>query len=222
MKQPLINETVRKARYTNEVGFGGTSRFLKNLVGLWVLQECRREWMEKGEVSDYNEITRLATEAPALRSFIHPDDERFTKRGDMVKKVQDYCRETKQPIPRTHGEIARCILESLALLYRVEMDAMEKLTDRQIKTLHIVGGGCRNALLNQATANATGRTVIAGPVEATAAGNILVQAIAMKELKNLKELREVVRNSFEVVTYHPQPSADWAKAQVKFNSLKRL
>lgn len=222
MKQPLINETVRKARYTNEVGFGGTSRFLKNLVGLWVLQECRREWMEKGEVSDYNEITRLATEAPALRSFIHPDDERFTKRGYMVKKVQDYCRETKQPIPRTHGEIARCILESLALLYRVEMDAMEKLTDRQIKTLHIVGGGCRNALLNQATANATGRTVIAGPVEATAAGNILVQAIAMKELKNLKELREVVRNSFEVVTYHPQPSADWAKAQVKFNGLKRL
>jgi rhamnulokinase len=221
-KKPLINETVRKARYTNEVGFGGTSRFLKNLVGLWVLQECRREWMEKGEVSDYNEITRLASEAPALRSFIHPDDERFTKRGDMVKKVQDFCRETKQPVPRTHGEIARCILESLALLYRVEMDAMEKLTQRNIKTLHIVGGGCRNALLNQATANATGRTVIAGPVEATAAGNILVQAIAMKELKNLNELREVVRNSFEVVTYHPQPSAAWAKAQEKFNGLKRL
>ena len=212
---------MRKSKYTNEVGFGGTSRFLKNLVGLWVLQECRREWMEKGEVSDYGEIVKLALKAPSLRSFIRPDDVRFAKRGDMVAKVQAYCRETKQPIPKTHGEIARCVLESLALLYRVEMDGMEKLTGRKLKRLHIVGGGCRNALLNQATADATGRTVIAGPVEATAAGNILVQAIAMKELQNLDALRKVVRNSFEVVTYKPNPTSSWAAAQAKFNGLKK-
>ena len=221
LPKPLVNETVREAKYTNEVGFAGTTRFLKNLVGLWVLQECRREWMERGEVSDYGEIVKLALKAPALRSFIRPDDVRFAKRGDMVKKVQDFCRETKQPIPQTHGEIARCVLESLALLYRVEMDGIEKLTGRTLATLYIVGGGCRNALLNQATADATGRTVIAGPVEATAAGNILVQAVAMKELKNLDALRGVVRKSFEVVTYKPNPTLDWLDALVKFNGLKK-
>ncbi|MCE2684569.1 MAG: rhamnulokinase [Verrucomicrobiae bacterium] len=171
LPKPLVNETVREAKYTNEVGFEGTTRFLKNLVGLWGLQECRREWMERGEVSDY--------------------------------------------------EIARCVLESLALLYRVELDGIEKLTGRKLATLHIVGGGCRNALLNQATADATGRTVIAGPVEATAAGNILVQAVAMKELKNLDALRGVVRKSFEVVTYKPNPTLDWLDALVKFNGLKK-
>lgn len=221
LTQPLVNETVRAARYTNEVGFAGTYRFLKNLVGLWVLQECRREWLERGEVSDYGEIVKLALKAPSLRSFIRPDDERFTKRGDMVKKVQDFCRETKQPVPQTHGEIARCILESLALLYRVELDGIEQLTKRKIATLYIVGGGCRNALLNQATADATGRTVVAGPVEATAAGNILVQAVAMKELKNLDAIRGVVRKSFEVVTYKPNPTLDWLDALVKFNGLKK-
>ena len=139
----------------------------------------------------------------------------------MVAKVQAYCRETKQPVPKTHGEIARCVLESLALLYRVEMDGMEKLTGRKLLRLHIVGGGCRNALLNQATADATGRTVIAGPVEATAAGNILVQAIAMKELRDLKALRKVVRDSFEVVTYEPRSTPAWAAALTRFNRLKK-
>lgn len=220
LDKPLVNETVRKAKYTNEVGFGGTSRFLKNLVGLWVLQECRREWMEKGEVSDYGQIVNLALKAPSLRSLIRPDDIRFAKRGDMVAKVQAFCRETKQPVPKSHGEIARCILESLALLYRIEMDGIEQLTGRKLKRLHIVGGGCRNALLNQATADATGRTVIAGPVEATAVGNILVQAIAMKEVTNLDDLRQIVRKSFDVVTYAPKPSADWTAALIKFNDLK--
>jgi rhamnulokinase len=177
--------------------------------------------MEKGEVSDYGEITKLAMKAPSLSAFIRPDDTRFAKRGDMVAKVQAFCRETKQPIPKTHGEIARCILESLALLYRLEMDAMEKLTDREIKVLHVVGGGCRNALLNQATADATGRTVIAGPVEATAAGNILVQAIAMKEVKDLDAVRGIVRKSFEVVTYKPKGGVLWAQALAKSNGLKK-
>jgi len=221
LDRPVVSETVRKARYTNEVGFGGTSRFLKNLVGLWILQECRREWMERGEVSDYGEIVRLALQTPSLRSFIRPDDPRFTRRGDMVAKVQAFCRETRQPVPRTHGEIARCVLESLALLYRVEMDALEKLTYRRLAVLHIVGGGSRNELLNQATADATGRTVVAGPVEATAAGNILVQAVAMKEVRGLKGVREVVRKSFPCKTYLPRADVRWGDALRRFKSLKR-
>ena len=134
---------------------------------------------------------------------------------------QAFCRETGQPIPRSHGEIARCVLESLALLYRVEMDGMEKLTGRTLTRLHVVGGGCRNALLNQATADATGRTVIAGPVEATAAGNILVQAIAMKALKDIGRLRQVVTRSFEVVTYQPAGGAAWSAARAAFDTLRK-
>ncbi|MFM9001544.1 MAG: rhamnulokinase family protein [Opitutia bacterium] len=221
LPKPLVNETVRKARYTNEVGFGGTSRFLKNLVGLWILQECRREWMERGEVSDYGAIVKLARKAPSLRSLIRPDDVRFTRRGDMVAKVQAFCRETRQPVPRTHGEVARCVLESLALLYRVEMDALEKLTDRRLARLHVVGGGSRNDLLNQATADATGRTVIAGPVEATAAGNILVQAVAMKEIRGLKGVRDVVRRSFPSRTFKPSTDPRWAAGLARFKALKR-
>ncbi|MBM3825730.1 MAG: rhamnulokinase [Verrucomicrobia bacterium] len=221
LDRPVVSETVRKARYTNEVGFGGTSRFLKNLVGLWILQECRREWMERGEVSDYGEIVRLALQTPSLRSFIRPDDPRFTRRGDMVAKVQAFCRETRQPVPRTHGEIARCVLESLALLYRVEMDALERLTGRRLAVLHIVGGGSRNGLLNQATADATGRTVVTGPVEATAAGNILIQAVAMKELRGLKGVREVMRKSFPCKNYLPRANVRWGDALRRFKSLKR-
>ena len=221
LDRPLINPSVQKANFTNEVGFGGTTRFLKCLVGLWILQECRREWAAKGEVSDYSKITQLAQAAPALRSLIRPDDARFAKMGDMVNKVQSYCRETKQPLPRTHGEIARCIIESLALLYRVEIDGLEKLTARQIRTLHVVGGGCRNALLNQATANATGRTVVAGPVEATAAGNILVQAYALKEVKSLAQIRQIVRDSNTFENYAPEPPAPWTKALLTFSQLPR-
>ncbi len=221
LPKPLINPSVLKANFTNEVGFAGTTRFLKCLVGLWILQECRREWAAKGEVSDYSKITKLAQAAPTLRSLIRPDDSRFAKMGDMVNKVQSYCRETKQPVPKTHGEIARCIIESLALLYRVEIDGLEKLTQRKIKTLHVVGGGCRNALLNQATASATGRNVVAGPVEATAAGNILVQAFALRDVKGPTEIRQIVRNSNTFENYAQQPNAQWVKALQVFQKLPR-
>lgn len=221
LPKPLVNDSVRKAGFTNEVGFAGTTRFLKCLVGLWILQECRREWAAKGEVSDYGEITRRAQAAPTLRSLIRPDDSRFSKMGDMVTKVQAYCRETQQPIPKTHGEIARCIIESLALLYRSEMDGLEKLSHRKITTLHVVGGGCRNALLNQATADATERQVVAGPVEATAAGNILVQAHALKDVKGLSHIREIVRKSHRFETYSPRPQPAWKMAHQKFLKLPR-
>lgn len=219
LSRPQVDAAAQRAGFTNETGYAGTTRFLKNLVGLWVLQECRREWQEKGEVADYGEITRLAAAAPPLRSLLRLDDPRFLRRGDMVAKVRAYCRETGQPAPRTHGEVARCVLESLALLYRLELDALETLTGRKLHTLHIVGGGSKNALLNQAAADATGRVVVAGPVEATAAGNLLVQAAAVGKVKGLAGIREVVRASFPVATFRPRPSSAWASALRRLRTL---
>ena len=221
LNKPLINDAVRRANFTNEIGFNRTTRFLKCLVGLWILQECRREWIKTDNKLDYTSITKQADISPELRSVIRPDDSRFAKVGGMVKKVQDYCRETKQPVPQTVGEITRCILDSLALLYRDELDGVEKLTRRKIKQLHIVGGGCRNDVLNQATANATGRLIIAGPVEATAMGNILVQAIATKELKNIQEVRKVVRRSNQFKTFKPKSATTWTKAYTLFKKLPK-
>jgi len=185
------------------------------------LQECRREWIKTDKNLDYTSITQQAQKSSELRSLIRPDDTRFSKMGSMVKKVQDYCRETKQPVPQSIGEISRCILDSLALLYREELDGVEKLTRRKIKQLHIVGGGCRNDVLNQATANATGRVIVTGPVEATAMGNILVQAMATKELKNIEELRQVVRRSNQFNTFKPKSAAPWAKAYTLFKKLPK-
>jgi len=212
-KKPIINEKSRRYNFTNEVGYGGSIRFLKNIVGLWILQECRRTWGKY----EYAELTQLAEQAIPLRSLINPNDARFVKPDAMPDKIAAFCRETGQPVPTTAGEFTRCILESLALLYRKTLDQMEDATGKPIKTLHIVGGGSKNTLLNQFSANATGRTVIAGPVEATAAGNVLIQAIALGHLKDLDELRQVVRNSFEVQTYKPQ--ADWQAAYERFGKL---
>ncbi len=219
LPRPLVNSRVLAANFTNETGFGGTTRLLKCLVGLWILQECRREWAPGA--ADYARIVRLACRAPALCSLIRPDDLRFAKAGDMTRKVQAYCRETGQPIPRSHGAIARCIFESLALLYGEELRGLERLTKRKIRVLHIVGGGSQNALLNQLTADALQRRVVAGPVEATAAGNILVQAIAMKELAGLAELRAVVRRSFALTEFHPRPGKAWQAAHARFALLPR-
>ena len=221
LNKPLINQAVRRANFTNEIGFNRKTRFLKCLVGLWILQECRREWVKKQKGLDYSLITQEAEKSFPLRSLIRPDDSRFAKIGGMIKKVQDYCRETHQPVPRSIGEISRCILDSLALLYREELDGIQELTHRKITQLHIVGGGCRNDVLNQATANATGRVVVTGPVEATAMGNILVQAIAMKEVKNIHALRKIVRRSHPFNTFKPQSAATWAKAYTFFKKLPK-
>lgn len=221
LPEPMINEAVRAANLTNEAGFGGTTRLLKVLVGLWILQECRREWERTGGPADYAVIAREAAKAPALRSLIRPDDARFASPGDMVRKVQDFCRETAQPVPKRPGAIARCILESLALLYRQEIDAIERLTGREIRRLHVVGGGSRNDLLNQATADALGREVVAGPTEATAAGNLLIQAHALGRVRGLAGIRKVVRRSFPVQTFAPTPATArrWDEARARFARL---
>lgn len=221
LPRPLINEDVRAANFTNEAGIAGTTRLLKCLIGLWILQECRREWSKAD--GDYTRIVKLARSAKPLRSLIHTGDVRFAKMGNMTRKVQSYCRETNQPIPQTHGAIARCIFESLAISYRVELDGLQSLIGRKISTLHIVGGGCQNALLNQMTADALGRTVIAGPVEATAAGNILVQAAAMGQLSGIAAIRGVMRRSFTLKSYNPNSSTksvqSWREALDRFQDL---
>jgi rhamnulokinase len=209
---PLINDATREANFTNEIGFGGTTRFLKNIVGLWILQECRREWERRGEVCDYAALNLLASEAAPLRTLIDPDDERFLKPGDMPAKVAAFASETGQPVPATPGEFTRAILESLALLYRITLENLETLTGRRIARLHIVGGGSQSALLNQFAADATGLPVFAGPVEATATGNILIQAIAAGHLASLADLRQTVRASFPIAEFQPSGSPAWRDA----------
>lgn len=219
LTSPVINDAARAHNFTNEAGYGGTTRFLKNIVGLWLLQESRRTWQLAGKKLDYEEIMELAKEAEPLRSLIDPNDARFLRPDDMAFAISAYCRETGQPTPETPGQVARCIMESLALLYNRTLAEIELLTGRNISRLHIVGGGCQSALLNQFAANATARTVLAGPIEATAIGNLLIQAIALGELSSIEDLRAVVRNSFPIQQYQPAQSADWQHATQRFNSL---
>ena len=193
-EDPIINEKSLAYNWTNEVGYGHTIRFLKNIVGLWVVQECKRTWANEGTEYNYDQITRMAAEAKPLKCLINPNAARFLKPDDMPAKVVAYCRETGQPVPQTHGEIIRCALESLALVYRKTIADVSAITGQPITRLHIVGGGTKNALLNQFAANATGLTILTGPVEATGIGNILIQALALKHLKSLDELRAVVRD----------------------------
>ena len=215
---PLINPAVLAANFTNEAGFGGTTRFLKNAPGMWLLQESKRTWASRGINLSYDEIDRLAAEAEPLRSIIHPNAARFLKPDQMPEKIQSYCAETGQPIPETPGQIARAAMEGLALLYRHMLEEICGLTGRTINKLHIVGGGSKNLLLNQLAADATGRTVITGPVEATAIGNVLIQAIALGHLESLGALRETVRASFPVVTYQPAVSKTWEAAYQRYRN----
>jgi len=214
---PIINAASLAANYTNEVGVSGTVRFLKNIAGLWLLQECRRHWMEQGTEYSYEQLAKLAADARPFSAAINPDA--FIDPGGMPQKIAAHCGETGQSAPATHGEYARAILESLALRYRNVLENLEALSGRHIEVIHIVGGGSKNTLLNQFVADCTGRRVIAGPGEATAIGNILVQALGAGELKSLSGVRQVVRNTFELTTFEPHPSADWENAYERFRKL---
>lgn len=219
--EPVITDACRELNFTNEVGFGSSIRLLKNIIGLWLVQECRREWARGGQEYDYETLTRLAAEAPAFGPLIDPSDSRFISPGDMPGKIAAYCREAGQAIPATPGEFIRSILESLALLYRRTLLQIETLTGCGVARLHIVGGGSKNALLNQFTANALQIPVVAGPVEATAAGNIMVQAIATQSVPTLEAAREVVRRSFQTVEYLPMEAAAWGNAGERFAALMK-
>jgi len=192
---PIINDASLSLNFTNEAGANGTIRLLKNIAGLWLLQECRRAWAAEGEAHSYDELIRMAEAAGPAAKLIDPDD--FSQPGDMPARIAAACGAS------TKGEICRVILESLARRYREVLDGLENLTGRTIRTIHIVGGGSRNALLNQLAATATGRTVIAGPTEATAAGNVLVQAMGAGQIACAIEARSIVRRSFSIETFHP-------------------
>ena len=199
LDEPVIDEGVLAENLTNEIGAGGKVRFLKNIAGLWLLQECRRAWALEGAEYTYDELVRLAGEAGPARTLI--DVDAFLEPGDMPRKIAAHCRARGQTPPQTPGEFTRTILESLAERYRQVLQKLEALAGRRFDAIHIVGGGSRNALLNQLAANATERTVIAGPGEATAIGNVLIQAIGAGELSGLAEARAVVRRSFGVEVF---------------------
>jgi rhamnulokinase len=217
--EPIVNAQSLKYNFTNEGGVNGTWRFSKNIMGLWLVQECRRTWTRVGEELSYTEITRLASEAEPFRSIIDVDAADFFQPGDMPARIQKYCERTQQLVPETKGAIVRCALESLALKYRWVLDRLEEMLGYRLDPIHIIGGGTQNRLLSQLTADATNRSVIAGPIEATAIGNVLMQAVALSHLQSLDEARAVVRHSFKPETYEPRPASEWDAAYQKLLSI---
>jgi rhamnulokinase len=219
LPKPVITAESRSLGFTNEIGFGNSARLLKNIIGLWIVQECRRQWAKEGNKYDFAALAGLSASAPPFVSLINPDDARFLSPDDMPKKIAEFCRETNQPVPANHAAFMRCIHESLALYYRIVLRRIERLTGKKIERLHIVGGGSQDATLNQFAANALKIPVLAGPTECTALGNILIQAIALGHVGSHAAAREIVRNSFELKTFTPQDSAQWDAAAARFEKL---
>jgi rhamnulokinase len=215
-EQPIINEESYQSNFTNEGGVGETFRFSKNVMGLWILQQCKAQWKEMGRDYTYDDLTRIADEAPHLKSFIDPDFSEFISPGEMVEKVKAYCRITQQPLPETDGEVVRAVLQGLVLRYRYVIESLERLSGQKTSTIHIVGGGSKNRVLNQFTADATGRRVYSGPVEATAIGNIIVQAIANGDIGSWQEGVEVINNSFDIEAFSPGEQGTWNAAYAVF------
>lgn len=211
---PVIGPETEALNFTNEGGVGGTIRLLKNIPGMWLLERCRVAW---GETS-YPELIAQAEAAEPFRSLIYPDDTRFDHPTDMIQAIQDYCTETHQPLPQSQGQIVRCIFESLALRYREVLDNLHVLSTRPIHTLHIIGGGSRNELLNQWAANALRIPVVAGPSEATAIGNVMMQAIAAGQATDITAMRQLIRRSLTLPTYQPRDTEQWDTAYIHFKN----
>ena len=222
LPEPLVNDDVLRENYTNEVGVNGTIRFLKVLTGLWLIQESRRVWKEEGRPYDFSTLTELAQSAPSFTSLVDPDDPVFFKTGDIPQWIRDFCQRTRQPGPSDDGATIRCALESLALNYAYNADRIAALTGKRITRLHVVGGGSKNKILNQFTANALGIEIVAGPAEATALGNALLQAVAVGSLTSLGDVRRVVRNSVTTEQFLPEAesASEWAEARKRFSVLK--
>jgi len=212
VRQPCVNEKALIYNFTNEGGVFGTWRLSKNIMGLWLVQECKRTWARQGKDLTYDEITHLAAAARPFLAVIDPDDSSFFHPGDMPARIRKYCADTSQEVPESKGEIIRVALESIALKYRWVLERLEELESKQFSPLHIIGGGTKNRLLNQFTADATNRVVVTGPVEATALGNVLMQAIGLNHIDSLADARGLVRASFEVEEYYPSRRDGWDKA----------
>lgn len=216
---PVINDESYAANVTNEGGVNGTFRLLKNVMGLWIAQQCRATWRAQGEDYSYDDLTRLANDAEPFRSLIDPDDSAFLPPGDMPTRIREFCQRTRQPVPETVGQVMRAVYESLALKYRLCIDNMIALSGRKVDRLHIIGGGTQNRLLCQMTTDALGRLVIAGPVEATALGNAIVQLIALGEIGSVAQAREIVSRSATLKRYEPEQSPAWEEAYQRFITL---
>jgi rhamnulokinase len=214
--RPYLGPDALAANVTNEGGLDGTIRLLSNVVGLWLVQQCRASWQKVGREYDYGELVRLAEAAQPLKSFIDPCSPEFLLPGDHPARVRAYCTKTGQSIPENEGAVIRTVLESLALEYRAVFDQLFEVTGIDLEVIHIFGGGSQNQLLNQLTANATGRPVVAGPIEATVMGNALVQLISLGELQDLQEARQVVAQSGALTRYEPQETAVWEEAYQRY------
>ena len=213
LASPLINEESRMLNFTNEGGVCGTVRFLKNIMGLWIIQESRRQWKREGQDYSFAQLEAWARESEPFRSLIDVDDPAFSTPGNMPERIREFCRRTGQPVPGTVGEVVRCIYESLALKYRMTADHIQALMGRQATVIHVVGGGTKDRFLCQMTADACGIPVSAGPEEATAIGNLMMQAIAAGEVADLRQARQVVSASFECRRYEPAAGRDaWETA----------
>ncbi len=217
--RPLINALSEKYNFTNEGGMNRTIRFLKNVMGLWIIQESRRQWKREGLSLSFDDMEQAAWNAKPFESFIDPDNVAFAGPGNMPKFIADFCRTTGQPVPEGVGPITRCIAQSLAMKYRYCIECLEDILGRRIDVVHLVGGGIKDKMMCQFTANATGRRVVAGPVEATSMGNIAAQLIALGEIKTLDEARGIIKASFEPAYYEPQDADAWSDAYARFKTL---
>lgn len=220
-KAPVISEKSSLYNFTNEGGYAKTYRFSKNITGLWIEQESRRQWKREGTDLGFSELSEMAKGAKPLASFIDPDDPRFGVPGNIPKRIAEFCEETNQSVPQTKGEIVRCILESLAMRYRWTVEKIDEMCGERMPSVNIVGGGTQEKQLSQMAANACGRPVFTGPVEATAIGNIAAQAIAAGEVKDISQAREIIADSFEISEYYPENVGEWDEAYERFKNILR-
>jgi len=213
---PIVTPEALKLNFTNEGGVNGTTRLLKNVMGLWMLQGCRNYWSTKGQSADYRELLELAGREPPFKHLVDPDDECFLRAANMPAAIDDFCRKTNQPAPSSPGAYVRCIMESLALKYRRVLCSLEQLCGRRIEQIRVIGGGSKNRLLNQFTADATGKRVLAGPAEATALGNIAIQILATGDASSLQEVRAIVDRSFPTAVFEPLETDQWQRQTERF------
>lgn len=213
---PIITDDSFAMNFTNEGGVDGTTRFLKNITGMWLLEQCRKEWKKSGVSYSYPTIVELASSADAFRSLVDPDDPSFANPTSMIKAIEDFCSRTKQMVPKNHAQFIRCIFDSLALKYKYVLNNLQNVAPFKIEKLHIIGGGAQNKLMNQFTSNAIGIPVVAGPSEATAIGNVMMQAKALGLVNDLQEMRSLISSSIPTEVFLPQDTTAWELAYQRY------
>lgn len=222
LDSPNVSDTTFKYDFTNEGGVCGKIRFLKNIMGLWIIQESKRQWAREGKNFSFDDLEQAAWSAEPFRCFIDPDCEDFAAPGNMPKRIREYCKRTGQYVPEGEGEIIRCIAQSLAFKFRMVADAIEDITKEPLSAVHMVGGGIKDNMVCRFTASATGKKVLAGPVEATSTGNAVVQLMALGKIDGLTEGRQIVKNSFPIKVYEPEDAENWNKAYEAYKKIVKL